>query len=623
MQVSNLEIDLCNYNCTFSYIKRDYQVFSEYVSNKSYYVIVRRLDTTTGWDDTLHVFSVHPQKSIVIDIGTSSENEKKVLVEVDFEIEEGEIINRLPHYNIIESPDPQQITRKQFNELFNTDIVVLPRNLYAVGIRKGNIYMYNDFFADYYDIIYSIKHIANIAMSYNILKEFYFIVCAGDGYMEYHFPTERTVGRKIGEKEFEKRDIVRMENPNEYAVVHKDIYILGQSNHKKIPYTIDIIDRHYFYCNLYNNFRSFHRGILFTTKINKIVYGCRRERASHFNFTNRRDIEINPRRYFYSDAVSKDNIYCPDWIDSNEMIKYKYILDIDGNTSTWDATAWKLNSGSVIFKSESGWKQHFYDQYLPYKHYIPVADDFSDIQEKYQWCENNQDECLKIIENCKKLFQKVFRFHNVIDYTIEKIYEFNRLVPYIVNNRRVFFCTDYKNPTQLDNQIIMNKQISGNIYGLHNVFRKLNPEDIVIYINTEYIDVHNFDLNKLIDIYLSIGKKIVFGAEKNLWPESLNSVRPKLNKLAPKDVIFKYLQSGFIFAEVGEMTKLFNERIYDENNCPIAHEYFMTALLSDKYSITLDYYQKLVMCAYQCNHNDLNKCISSGTQFILYNGGRW
>ena len=71
------------------------------------------------------------------------------------------------------------------------------------------------------------------------------------------------------------------------------------------------------------------------------------------------------------------------------------------------------------------------------------------------------------------------------------------------------------------------------------------------------------------------------------------------------------------------MTKLFNERIYDENNCPIAHEYFMTALLSDKYSITLDYYQKLVMCAYQCNHNDLNKCISSGTQFILYNGGRW
>ena len=32
---------------------------------------------------------------------------------------------------------------------------------------NDNVYMYNDFFADYYDIIYSIKHIANIAISYN------------------------------------------------------------------------------------------------------------------------------------------------------------------------------------------------------------------------------------------------------------------------------------------------------------------------------------------------------------------------------------------------------------------------------------------------------------------------
>ena len=141
--------------------------------------------------------------------------------------------------------------------------------------------------------------------------------------------------------------------------------------------------------------------------------------------------------------------------------------------------------------------------------------------------------------------------------------------------------------------------------------------------NTEYIDVHNFDINKFIDIYLSFGKKIVFGAEKNLWPESLNSVRPKLNKLAPKNSIFKYLQPGFFCAEAGEMTKLFDERIYDQNNCPIAQEYFVAALLSGKYSIDLDHSQKLVMCAYQCNHDDLNKCINSGTQFILYNGGRW
>ena len=57
----------------------------------------------------------------------------------------------------------------KFNELFNTDIIVLPRNLYAVGIRKGNVYLYNEYFADYYDIIYPIKHIANVAISNNVL----------------------------------------------------------------------------------------------------------------------------------------------------------------------------------------------------------------------------------------------------------------------------------------------------------------------------------------------------------------------------------------------------------------------------------------------------------------------
>jgi len=33
---------------------------------------------------------------------------------------------------------------------------------------------------------------------------------------------------------------------------------------------------------------------------------------------------------------------------------------------------------------------------MPYVHYIPVKNDFSDLEEKFNWCLNNLDKCEKI-----------------------------------------------------------------------------------------------------------------------------------------------------------------------------------------------------------------------------------
>jgi len=187
-----------------------------------------------------------------------------------------------------------------------------------------------------------------------------------------------------------------------------------------MPYTIGMADRHVLHlCEGYHHLRSFHRGIPFQSKINKIIYGGRVPRGSPQNFTERTDIQMNPRQYFYSDAVPKTNIVCsPDvWIKDKEMVNYKYILDIDGHGSTWDGTAWKLNSGSVIMKSDSRWQQWFYEDYKPWMHYVPIKDDFSDIDEKFAWCEANPEECELIIKNAKALFQKAYRFHNIVNHT--------------------------------------------------------------------------------------------------------------------------------------------------------------------------------------------------------------
>ena len=36
---------------------------------------------------------------------------------------------------------------------------------------------------------------------------------------------------------------------------------------------------------------------------------------------------------------------------------------------------------------------------IPNYHYVLLKDDFSDLEEKFEWCEKNQDKCKQIIKN--------------------------------------------------------------------------------------------------------------------------------------------------------------------------------------------------------------------------------
>jgi hypothetical protein len=337
----------------------------------------------------------------------------------------------LPTYNLIECPEPIGISRDEFNALFDTDIVRIPDELYAFGLFDGKILVYSEACIMYHEIINQVKHIFKIALTFTpYYNKFYFLISTGDGYMELLYHNNRTIPKQVTNDECISRRAYNIKlNDNEYPIYHKRKYVVAQANNIGIPYTLDTVDRHYLYCDLYNPFRSFHKGIKFNTKINKIICGCRRDRSCKYNFLKRRDIEIGQREYFYSDAVSKENVVCPsDWVHDYEMINYKYILDIDGNSCTWDATAWKLNSGSVILKTESRWRQWFYDDYLPWVHYVPINDDFSNLQEMYCWCEQNQDKCEEIVKNAKQLFQKTYKFHNVIKYTVGLLDKLNSII---------------------------------------------------------------------------------------------------------------------------------------------------------------------------------------------------
>lgn len=82
-----------------------------------------------------------------------------------------------------------------------------------------------------------------------------------------------------------------------------------------------------------------------------------------------------------------------------EMLQYKYILSVEGNDKD-SGLNWKLNSNSLILMTKptiSSWLME--TTLIPNVHYVLLKDDFSDLKEKFEWCEKNQDKCKQIIKN--------------------------------------------------------------------------------------------------------------------------------------------------------------------------------------------------------------------------------
>lgn len=618
MSVQDIDLDIIGYGG-----KKDFQVVSSYIDKNRYVITVIRLDTTSdeGWTEKLKVlvFFRKSNKTNTILFGPSSVSRKSIEVVSEDDIGSvGPAQTEFPQYTNNKTPVFQHITKKSFNRIFDANVVTLPLNLFAVGVKNGNVYIYNETFEMLYMIELTIANIVNTSISNNIFRKFHFVICASDGYMERHFPSIRNNPLLIGDSDMAGVKEISMSKPDTYPVFYNNKFVLAQNNQVGVSNVINFPDRYYFYMNKYNEYRSIHKGMAFSSKINKIVFGSQK-RGSSYNFTNRRDITVSPREYFNSDAVPKDNIVSPKWINRDEMIKYKYILDIDGHASTWDATAWKLNSGSVILKSDSCWGQWFFDKYKPWVHYVPVKDDFSDIQVQYSWCEANQDKCVEMINNCKDLFQQVYRYNNVVNYVSESLYKMNNLTPIKVGSRRLFVITcDSKVFDSIPMTSVANPSTSR-----VNIYRKIceivNPNDIILSLSVNNTDIVNFEAAKFLEAYDSLNAKIIFGPEKNLWPGEAADLRHKLDTLAGNEKLFKYLNIGFLCTEAGEMAKLLDEQVEDKFG---EQEYFMRAYVQEKYSMTLDYGHKLVFNTYMCSDEEIKAARNSKVPFIHFNAGR-
>lgn len=162
----------------------------------------------------------------------------------------------------------------------------------------------------------------------------------------------------------------------------------------------------------WDEFIDFHDPVQYDKKINSVVW-----RGGSTGYGSKID---NPRYKLVSKYYEKFNVgfsklsqgrnwgnFVRDSLTIKEQLKYKYIIVIEGNDVA-TSLKWVLMSNSVPFMQHPTKETWLMEGILkPFVHYIPLNEDFSDLDEKIQWANENQDLTKNISEEGKN-FMEIF-----------------------------------------------------------------------------------------------------------------------------------------------------------------------------------------------------------------------
>jgi hypothetical protein len=98
-----------------------------------------------------------------------------------------------------------------------------------------------------------------------------------------------------------------------------------------------------------------------------------------------READARERPALAEAGVLAEGIAPERWID------VRYAIDVDGVTNAWSNLFTRLLLGCCVLKVDSpaGYAQWYYDELEPWRHYVPVSSDLSDLVERIEWCRAN------------------------------------------------------------------------------------------------------------------------------------------------------------------------------------------------------------------------------------------
>lgn len=85
-----------------------------------------------------------------------------------------------------------------------------------------------------------------------------------------------------------------------------------------------------------------------------------------------------------------------------------------------------LAGGSLVFKQDSIYYEHFYNELIPNTHYIPLKRDLSDLIDKLNWALKNDEEAKKIAKQGSSFANKNLLPQHILCYYAHLINEFSK-----------------------------------------------------------------------------------------------------------------------------------------------------------------------------------------------------
>lgn len=205
-----------------------------------------------------------------------------------------------------------------------------------------------------------------------------------------------------------------------------NIQILTFAKNKFLPYTM-IPDVYYLSRNGYKD--SEEDRVPWENKLN-IMYWRGSSTGGHISWSNWKSI---PRLQLALMSLSHDTVLdakitdlvqiqegetglteyirhkglVVDKVPFTEFHRYKYLINVDGNSCAWDSMFLKLKSKSVVFHVESDNIQWYYEHLVPWKHYIPIKPDLSDLLLKFEWALLNDTTVKKMAQDSSALMESL------------------------------------------------------------------------------------------------------------------------------------------------------------------------------------------------------------------------
>jgi hypothetical protein len=117
------------------------------------------------------------------------------------------------------------------------------------------------------------------------------------------------------------------------------------------------------------------------------------------NIYNLRFFPITPNDTYYKNNT---NYFTDTKLSPNDMCCYKYLLCIEGNDVA-TSLKWMLMSKSVVIMAPPKIESWLMEGLLkPFVHYVPLLDDYSNLDQMLEWCKNNDRKCFEIVQNANQ-----------------------------------------------------------------------------------------------------------------------------------------------------------------------------------------------------------------------------